>query len=83
MRRRRANIFGDLRISSYTPPSFDMITRVFENALSSGSTRNENAKFDEEIEKNWKFNYSIAGGNAFEVSRKKDSEIQYSIAKKC
>ena len=40
------NIFGDLRISSYTPPSFDMITRVFENVLSSGSTRNENVEIN-------------------------------------
>ena len=49
MRRRRANIFGDLRISSYTPPSFDMITRVFENVLSSGSKRNENGRFEQKI----------------------------------
>ena len=49
MRRRRANIFGDLRISSYTPPSFDMITRVFENVLSSGSKRNENSPFGKMI----------------------------------
>ena len=26
----------------YTSPSFDMVVRVFENILSSGSNRNEN-----------------------------------------
>ena len=45
MRRRRANIFGDLRISLYTTPSFDVFPSVFENILSSGSKRNENIPF--------------------------------------
>ena len=45
MRRRRGNIFGDLSIFLFTSttPSFDMCPRVFENILSSGSKRNENA----------------------------------------
>ena len=39
------NIFGDLSISLYTCPSFDMVSRVFKNILSSGSNRNENSPF--------------------------------------
>ena len=49
MRRWRANIFGDLRISSYTSPNFDTVARVFENILSSGSKRNENTPFGKMI----------------------------------
>ena len=49
MRRWRANIFGDLRISSYTSPNFDTVARVFENILSSGNNRNENKPFGQMI----------------------------------
>ena len=50
-----------MRISLHTNPSFDMVPRVFENILSSGSKRNVNVQmiiFESSVSKVWTFGHN-------------------------